>query len=173
MFHRSAQPPLSARHIRLGLLAVVLLGTASCRLTDHEEPDNTVTPQDITFSTSGHEEVDADDLPAITFDSLRRDMGHIVQGAKVTKRFQFTNTGGAPLVITNVHSVCGCTVGRDWPKDPIPPGGTGSIEVVFDSNGRAGRQEKTVTVVTNATPPSTVLALTGEVIAPPGAPVVE
>jgi len=54
MLHRSVPPLRSARPLGLGLLAVVLLGTASCRLTDHEEPDNTVTPQDITFSTSGH-----------------------------------------------------------------------------------------------------------------------
>jgi hypothetical protein len=155
----------SARSIRNGMplgglvLALLLLG--SCRLSDHSEGANEVTPEDITFTTSGHEQVDPDRLPAIAFDSLRRDMGLIVQGAKVTKRFQFTNTGGAPLVITNVHSVCGCTVGKDWPKEPIAPGEGGSIEVVFDSEGRSGRQEKTVTVVTNATPPSTVLALTG------------
>jgi len=159
-------------HSLLGLtMGLMLLG--ACRLSDHSEGANEVTPEDITFTTSGHEQVDPDNLPAIAFDSLRRDMGHIVQGAKVTKRFQFTNTGGAPLVITNVHSVCGCTVGKDWPKEPIAPGEGGSIEVVFDSEGRSGRQEKTVTVVTNATPPSTVLALTGEVIAPPGTPAVE
>jgi len=165
------------RSIRYGLahvgLAVTVLLLGACRLSDHSEGTNEVTPDDITFTTSGHENVDPDKLPMITFDSLRRDMGMIVQGAKITKRFQFTNTGGSPLVITNVHSVCGCTVGKDWPKQPIAPGEGGSIEVVFDSEGRSGRQEKTVTVVTNATPPSIVLALTGEVIAPPGSPAVE
>jgi len=73
-------------------------------------------------------------------------------------------------VISNVHSTCGCTVGKDWPKRPIPPGESGSIDVVFDSEGRNGRQEKTVTVVANTTPPSTVLTLTGEVVGPATTP---
>jgi hypothetical protein len=38
--------------------------------------------------------------------------------------------------------------------------------VVFDSEGRSGRQDKTVTVVANTTPPSTVLTLSGEVVGP-------
>jgi hypothetical protein len=36
-------------------------------------------------------------------------------------RFYFTNTGNAPLIITNVLSTCGCTVPTK-PNEPIMPG---------------------------------------------------
>jgi Protein of unknown function (DUF1573) len=65
-----------------------------------------------------------------------------------------------------VRGTCGCTVGKDWPKTPIAPGKGGAITVSFDSEGREGKQHKTVTVLANSVPPSTVLTLTGEVVGP-------
>ncbi len=149
------------------LLLLLLLLAASCRLTDHSERDgDEVTTESLNFPASGYEDVDPDDLPQLTFDSTHADMGRVIQGARVDKNYTFTNTGGSPLVITDVRSTCGCTVGKDWPKQPIAPGAGGSISVSFNSEGRSGRQEKTITVVANTTPPSTVLTLTGEVIGP-------
>lgn len=155
------------------LLLFLLLAFSSCQLTDHSEKPTEVTTDAVQFPTSGYTDVDPDDLPAFTFDSTALDMGHVVQGTKVNKRYTFTNTGGSALVITDVRGSCGCTVGKEWPRRPVPPGEGGFIEVTFDSEGRSGHQTKTVTVVANTTPPSTVLTLTGDVIGPATAPPAE
>ncbi len=149
-------------------LLILALSSAACacRITDHSERDGVIGTDDIHFPVTGDGVVDADKLPAITFDATHFDMGRIVQGTKVDHRFTFTNTGGSALVITDVRGSCGCTVGREWPRDPVPPGKTAHIEVRFDSEGRSGRQDKTVTIVANTTPPSHVLTLGGEVVAP-------
>ena len=71
--------------------------------------------------------------------------------------FEFTNTGDADLVITDVKSTCGCTVPTK-PKDPIKPGSTGKIEVKYNMN--PGPIRKTITVTSNATNvPGGVVAL--------------
>ncbi|MCX6171574.1 MAG: DUF1573 domain-containing protein [Flavobacterium sp.] len=61
--------------------------------------------------------------------------------------FEFTNTGDADLIITNVQSTCGCTV-PSKPTEPIPPGKTGKIEVKY--NMHSGPIRKTITVESNA-----------------------
>ena len=61
--------------------------------------------------------------------------------------FEFTNTGDADLIVTNVQSTCGCTV-PSKPTEPIPPGKTGKIEVKY--NMHSGLIRKTITVESNA-----------------------
>ena len=63
------------------------------------------------------------------------------------RSFEFKNTGDAPLVITNVQSTCGCTA-PSFPKEPIPPGKSGKIDVKYNMNPGAIR--KTITVESNA-----------------------
>jgi hypothetical protein len=63
------------------------------------------------------------------------------------RTFEFTNTGDAPLIITNVLSSCGCTVPTK-PTEPILPGKTGKIEVKYNMN--PGPIRKTITVESNA-----------------------
>jgi len=150
-------------------MAVLAIALTGCRLTDHSEREE-VTADMLKFPSSGYEGVDPDDLPRISFDSTTKDMGVIVQGAKVTKYYHFINTGGGPLVIADVRGSCGCTVGKSWPRDPIAPGDGGTIEVSFNSEGRSGHQSKTITVVANTVPPTTALVLTGDVVGPAVAP---
>ncbi len=90
------------------------------------------------------------DGPVITFDKKTHDFGDIIQGDKVEHTFHFTNTGNEPLIITNVQVTCGCTVPKGWPREPIPPGGKGELTVAFNSTGKLGRQNKPVTIVSNA-----------------------
>ncbi len=149
-------------------VGLVLFFMTGCRITDHSENDGEVTPEHITFPASGYEDVDTDNVPVLTFDGTHLEMGRIVQGSTVEHRFTFRNTGRTALVITDVRGSCGCTVGKDWPRGPVPPGGEGGLTVSFDSEGRSGRQDKTVTIVANTTPPSTVLTLSGEVVGPAG-----
>lgn len=88
--------------------------------------------------------------------------GKIKEGDKVTHSFTFKNTGNKPLIITEAHASCGCTV-PEKPEKPIAPGETGVIKVVFNSSGKSGHQEKSITVNSNAKPHFTDLKLIGEV----------
>jgi hypothetical protein len=92
------------------------------------------------------------------------DYGNIKNGANGTCTFEFTNTGNAPLIISNATGSCGCTV-PTWPKEPIAPGAKGEITVKYDTK-RTGEFTKTVTLTSNATETSKVLTIKGNVAAP-------
>ncbi|NIG57676.1 DUF1573 domain-containing protein [Chitinophaga sp. Cy-1792] len=85
---------------------------------------------------------------AITFDEKVHDFGEIVQGEKVEYAFKFTNTGKGDVVILDAGSSCGCTV-PEWPKDPIKPGQSAYVKVIFDSAGKEGYTQKEVTLRLN------------------------
>jgi hypothetical protein len=102
-------------------------------------------------------------LPAIAFESDFHDFGEIQEGEVVNYTFKFTNEGEGPLIISNAQGSCGCTVPQ-WPRQPIAPGATGEIKVSFNSAGRAGKQDKRVTLTTNAVPQTKVLNITSTVI---------
>jgi hypothetical protein len=85
----------------------------------------------------------------ITFNSPEHDFGKVKAGEKVGCIFTYTNTGDADMVITSASASCGCTVPK-FDRRPVPPGGSGTIEVVFDTSGREGMQTKTVVVQSNA-----------------------
>lgn len=95
-------------------------------------------------------------LPVMEWVDVEHDFGTIKEGDKVTHIYKFKNTGAVPLIIETVRPSCGCTA-PNWPKEPIPVGGTGEVEVVFDSKGKPNAQNKTVTVTANTWPQSTVL----------------
>lgn len=97
----------------------------------------------------------------IEWDVTEHDFGEIKKGQPVTVKFNFKNPGMIPLIITDVKSSCGCTV-PDYPKAPIPSGGTGTIEVTYDAKN-SGYFSKTVTVITNTTDGLTKLYIKGEV----------
>ncbi|NJO01255.1 MAG: DUF1573 domain-containing protein [Bacteroidia bacterium] len=80
----------------------------------------------------------------------------------VTAVFTFTNTGDAPLVITDAKGSCGCTV-PSYTKDPIMPGEQGEIKAVYNA-ASVGVFNKTVTVTAN-TDKAAVLTIKGEVVA--------
>ena len=114
-------------------------------------------------SASGDET--SEELPKIIFENNTFDFGEIIQGEKVTHSFKFTNAGNTDLIVTSAKGTCGCTIPK-WSKEPIPPGGSGEIGVVFDSDGKSGVQAKDITVVTNSIPNTSVLRFKGEVIVP-------
>lgn len=99
----------------------------------------------------------------ITFNSIEHDFGKITEGEKVACVFSFENTGTGDLVIASATTSCGCTV-PEFDDKPIPPGGKGTMEVVFDSSGREGMQTKTITVRSNAVKQVMILKITAEVI---------
>ena len=103
--------------------------------------------------------------PTITFSEEKFEFGEIAQGEKVSYTFNFENTGTEPLIISNVKTTCGCTVPA-WPKEPIAVGAKGKIDVVFNSRGKMGAQNKVITVQSNATNSQARVALVGNVLPP-------
>jgi hypothetical protein len=91
------------------------------------------------------------DGAVITWEKNTYDFGDLVQGEKVEHTFRLRNTGTDPLVITNVQVTCGCTTPKGWPRDPVNPNGRAEIIVQFDSTNKIGRQNKVVTIISNAT----------------------
>ncbi|MET3880087.1 MULTISPECIES: DUF1573 domain-containing protein [Chitinophaga] len=85
---------------------------------------------------------------ALTFEEKVHNFGEITAGEKVEYSFKFTNTGTSPLLIEDAISSCGCTV-PEWPKEPIKPGQSGYMKVVFDSHGKSGYTEKEISVKIN------------------------
>jgi hypothetical protein len=86
--------------------------------------------------------------PKIEFKEETINYGTVTKGEDSGKRvFEFTNTGNEPLLISDAKSSCGCTV-PSYPKEPIAPGATGTIEVQYNMN--PGPISKTITITTNA-----------------------
>jgi len=103
------------------------------------------------------------DLAAeISFEKTEHDLGRILQGETVGYSFRFTNVGESALMILEAQASCGCTVPR-YSRKPIPPGESGVIEVVFDSFGRMGQQNKTVSIRTNAMESNVQLTLKADI----------
>ena len=90
----------------------------------------------------------AQEGPAITFESTTYDYGTIQQGSNGLATFAFTNTGTEPLVITAVSSPSVWAV-PSWTTDPVPPGGTSHVTVRYDTQ-RVGPILKSVVVQSNA-----------------------
>lgn len=99
---------------------------------------------------------------AIAFANLEHDFGVINEGDNVEHIFKFTNAGTEPLILENCKGSCGCTVPQ-CPKNPIPPGGSGEIKVVFNSKGKKNNQTKRVTILANTEPMETVLTIKANV----------
>lgn len=87
-------------------------------------------------------------FPVITFDQETHDFGTVHEGEVVTYDFTFTNTGDAPLLITDAQASCGCTV-PEWPREPIKPGQKGTLKVSFNSAGKDGAQDKSISIKAN------------------------
>ena len=110
----------------------------------------------------------SDGGPQMKFETPVIDYGTIEHKADGQREFVFTNTGAAPLIISNARGSCGCTV-PTFPKEPIPPGATGKIGVKYDTK-RVGKFTKTITLTTNTLQKNKILTIKGEVLKPAEAP---
>jgi hypothetical protein len=98
----------------------------------------------------------------LKFKTDNHDFGSVEEGIQAVYKFEFTNTGKEPVIISNVQASCGCTT-PSWTKEPVMPGKSGEITASYNSSGRPGAFNKTITVTSNATNPSQVLTLKGVV----------
>ena len=99
-------------------------------------------------SATGMDTVAAAQKPVMEFKDTLHNFGTIHEGEAVSYDFAFTNTGKTPLIITSASGSCGCTV-PEYPHDPVLPGQAGTMKVTFNSAGKSGHQEKSVTIVAN------------------------
>ncbi len=103
----------------------------------------------------------------ISFQKDTIDYGTIPHNADGYRAFKFTNTGKEPLMISETHGSCGCTV-PTAPKEPIQPGASAEIKVHYATD-RVGQFIKTVTVTSNAANSPKILVIKGNVL-PDAAP---
>lgn len=112
------------------------------------------------------EGTDTDQLPVIRFEETTLNFGSVLEGEKVQITYRFINEGKSPLVLSRIETSCGCTASKNWPREPIAPGKSGEIDIEFDSNQRVGKQTKTISIIANTFPATTLLYLEGEVKGP-------
>jgi len=103
------------------------------------------------------------EVAEISFREYEHDFGKIAEGEKVAHIFAFENKGPGSLVIESASTSCGCTVPK-YDRSPIPAGKGGTLEVVFDSNGRSGIQTKTISVRSNSKTEVVILKITADVV---------
>ena len=141
------------KHMRYFLYAIFCLFILSCggkNITD----DNYA------------EIIDQEYPPEITFEEQTYNFGTVIEGDIVKHTFVFTNTGKGTLVIGSVNGSCGCTIPKNWPKEPIKPGEKGQIDVVFNSENRVGIVRKSVDIKANTKPTSIQAFIEGTVVGP-------
>lgn len=105
--------------------------------------------------------------PRISFSQMEYDFGEVHElGGAVQYRFVYTNTGGRPLLLTDVKTTCGCT-SPSWSKEPVMPGKSGYIDVQFDPRDRTGSFTKSIIVSDNTGGKPTTLYISGRVVPRP------
>lgn len=105
--------------------------------------------------------------PQIEFETQDVNGGKVIEGEKFIYDFKFKNTGKSNLVIYSTKASCGCTASKPS-KESIAPGETAAITAEFNSQGRSGKQSKTVTVKSNdVDSPVVTLKFTVEVVKDP------
>ncbi|WP_306550549.1 DUF1573 domain-containing protein [Daejeonella sp.] len=147
------------KKVFLSIMCLSLL--AACTNQNSTVTENSTDTQELATVAS----VDTANAPVFKFEKEVYDFGEIKEGEKVTYDFKFKNIGNSPLIISSATATCGCTI-PEYPKEPVAPGAEGLIRVVFNSAGKAGMQNKIVSITANTVPSLTELNILGNVLAP-------
>jgi len=83
------------------------------------------------------------------FEETRFNFGSITQGDVITHEYTFVNEGNEPLIISEAKVACTCSK-ISFPSQPIMPGEKSAIKLVYDSKGAIGRQDRNITIISNA-----------------------
>ena len=130
------------KKVILGLSAICMIAFTSCK------EDATQKIDEKNVAEAAVRDAKSSNFPVLTFDKMEHDFGEIEAKTAVETEFSYTNTGEAPLVITDIKSSCGCTVPKNWSKEPLAPGATGKFTVKFNGSGK-NKVSKTITVTAN------------------------
>ena len=156
---------MKKKSINYLVIATLLIVTAACNHRAKEDETKISTDVINVPATASGIPVKSGSAPVMTFNEEKHDFGKITQGEKVSHSFIFKNTGGSDIVISSAQGSCGCTV-PTYPKEPIKAGQESKIDVVFDSDGKSGLVEKTITLVTNCNPSTKILTINSTIIVP-------
>ena len=130
---------------------------------DIKPTEKTATVAPVSTPTAQTPNADANAMNpdlSMKFNQEDHNFGNVPEGPSVSYEFELKNIGKVPIIISNAHGSCGCTV-PTWPKEPILPGKTSKITVTYNTQGRPGQINKTVTVTTNVG--TKVLKISGNV----------
>ena len=152
---------MKSKIIMKQLILLLYLVLVSCNSSD----DRLITTDLVNSPLTANSIAEIVLMPKIEMLETSYNFGEIQQGESVTHNFILKNTGDAELIITAAKGSCGCAV-PVWPKTPIPKGEETIIKVTFNSEGKLGKQNKTVTLVSNTIPNTKVITITGNVIVP-------
>ncbi len=139
----------------MGWVAVAVL--AACNQPVQKNETNSEETLVTTDSLSN-----AEKSGTIEFAETAYDFGTVKEGTVVDHVFMFKNTGKAPVILSQVSASCGCTT-PDYTREPILPGKEGEIKVSFNSQGQVGKQQKIVTISSNASNKVTTVQIKGTV----------
>lgn len=143
-----------------GLYACQSTGNNEQTTSDESRMDRMMDP--IATQATVEAEVDTVNAPVFEFKEPIYTFGTIQEGEKVEHLYEFTNTGKSPLIISDVQASCGCTT-PEFTKEPVKPGEKGTIKVIFNSQGQRGKQQKIISILSNAHPRLNHVQLKGEV----------
>ncbi len=148
-----------------GISLYLILWILATMLVSCNEGNNTIPGDVVYIPNTADGEYDMNDLPVFEFGETTHDFGVVIRGEIVSYGFKFINKGKADLLIANISTNCGCAATK-YPKEPIKPGEENYIQVTFDSSGRKGFQNKTITIAANTQPTTTTLSIKAMVIIP-------
>jgi len=145
--------------LHLGLLMTLVFFMGSCNPDGQKNLPADLVNNPVSADGSG----DVSSLPKFKFVTTEHDFGRLIDGVKVSFKFKFKNVGGSDLIISYVKTSCGCTASH-YSKEPVPPGGTGTIELTFDSSHQPGMNYKNATIMANTQPNIVELKIRAEVV---------
>ncbi len=91
---------------------------------------------------------EASNAPKLKFVPTEHDFGRVKPNTEVTADLYIYNNGQSNLEIRKVSPNCTCVVGR-IENETIKPGESARLTVTFNTSGRKGNQQKSVTVYSN------------------------
>lgn len=101
----------------------------------------------------------------LVFEQSQHDFGKVEHSlARIEHRFEFTNGGSEPLVVTRAQTSCNC-VRVEYPRRPVAPGARGEITVIYEVNKKEpGVFYKVVEIYSNSTPKRNNLIIKGNAV---------
>ena len=142
------------------------LGTVAVKAQDKKAP--VAPPAPAAAPAAPQKDPDAGVFKFMDKDDTH-DFGTVPEGPQAEYDFEFKNTGKKPIIISEAHGSCGCTVPK-WPKEPILPKKKGVIHVTYNTDHRSGPISKEVFITSDAQQNPMTLHIRGTVTPKAAAP---
>ena len=147
---------------------LILLATASsffyaCQSDDPKTEDilKGKLSADLVENPRSAEKMNASRLASLghlQFEDTLHDFGTMKEGEMAEYEFNYSNTGKKAIIINEAKGTCGCTV-PEYNSSPLQPGEKSKMKVTFNSQGKRGFNEKTVSITTNGNPSTYTLKI--------------